>query len=1492
MGTRRSLFFPRSVLMVVLYALTLGVCPAAAQSPDRTVTAITLSQQVSHPGDTIDAVMTVKNLGTAPATFSSFRIDVPNHGSLFFRYYLDVPVAAGQQMDVAATLSLPLTMVRGSHSLTGCFKSEASYDLNYGNDCLTVPLVIDTPNFVDMAAVSVAPAPASLYPEVPTSMTVTVANRGSVTTSANVRAILSTDAQITPADTDLGAQYFQIEPGQSRTLTLSATVPRSFSSTQDYLGFCVAGNSVTSLQTDSTNDCLSAGSVQILSSSLVSEVAVSNLYATPDRQPPGSAITINIVIRNDGPGSATGFLNSVSWRSNENSSGPYTVLGSALFSGVIAANTSLTQAFTATIPSDTTPGYYRLRACLDTLDQLVERDESNCSESVYSYQVDGFRDFEITGIAPPSLAVTPGQSATVTFTARNNGEIYPNGTNAHVIWSEDAELTSLDPELSILDFATDAGGPWTKVASLPVPTGASSGVHYVGVCLDWFNQIAETNENNNCRLAPVWVNAATTPPSSSPVVGALNLPFTNVPLGGVIKTSFTVVNLGALETEPFDLAFYWTQRPEPICSAPCTLVLAGRFSNQASIPAGGTRLFDTIEIPVPSSALAGRTYYLTVHATSYTREAHVFTDSTQFHPVYTSTAAAASNLTTSQLTSGRSYLGLSPGMSFTVGYREQSQGVAPVYQSSRVSYRWSIDNTLGPEDPEILATYAPALYPATEFAQYDTSASITVPADTSVGTNYVFICIDSTNFINETDENNCTSLSVPVNAAPPDYVDLTVSAIGTDRASAAVGEFVRFSFTITNSGNRSAVPESGGSNAYPNYIRWSKDAVIDANDPVMAMVSFDNVTAGGSRTFTRSLQIPSGLHQGIYFIGVCADSTPTFSYVIESSEANNCGVTPVLVTSALSVDLQVSNVTLSASSGAAGTSVNVSFAASNAGNQAVSRFRAALRWSPDRTISETDLFFRQMGWGLGAGGTITVGPLGIDIPTSATPGTYFIGVCSNSDNTITDSDPTNDCAYAPFTVYLANSPQTLRMSMPTWGAQSISTFGAGSSVGTGFAKVDSHTGAMPYGVAILTARQNGVVVSEVGVPSSPPSTALQFSVEARSDSLAGVDVDTGFAIANPGTSTATVTVMLREPSGTVVSAGTATLRAEEHRALFLRELSSFASGFALPEDFVTRIAFGSLEIRSNQPVSVMALRLIRNQRGETLMTSSPVTDLTETPGTENVFLPLFADGGGYTTAVVLLNTSDRVEIGQVRFRNSDGSDAIVELSTGERGTTFPYSLPVLGSLRMATRGLGASPVTGSIEIIPSNITPIPATTGTFRFTQNGVTVTEAAVPAADRSNALRMFVDISGGHNTGVALANPESFAVQLIARLISLDSREIRQTTLTIPARSVVSKFVTEIFSDVPAGFTGQMSLDGSYGVNATTLRSLYNERQEFLLTTLPVINTFRPAPAELVFPQFADGGGYSTQIILLNGDRYTSSASVVRLVPENGVLFSIPPE
>jgi hypothetical protein len=60
-----------------------------------------------------------------------------------------------------------------------------------------------------------------------------------------------------------------------------------------------------------------------------------------------------------------------------------------------------------------------------------------------------------------------------------------------------------------------------------------------------------------------------------------------------------------------------------------------------------------------------------------------------------------------------------------------------------------------------------------------------------------------------------------------------------------------------------------------------------------------------------------------------------------------------------------------------------------------------------------------------------------------------------------------------------------------------------------------------------------------------------------------------------------------------------------------------------------------------------------------------------------------------------------------------------------------------------------------------------------------------------------------------------------------------------------------------------------------AVTLRELINNRKDTLLTTFPLADD-QPAPGPIVFPQIADGLGFTTQFIFISANLATASVSV----------------
>jgi len=444
-------------------------------------------------------------------------------------------------------------------------------------------------------------------------------------------------------------------------------------------------------------------------------------------------------------------------------------------------------------------------------------------------------------------------------------------------------------------------------------------------------------------------------------------------------------------------------------------------------------------------------------------------------------------------------------------------------------------------------------------------------------------------------------------------------------------------------------------------------------------------------------------------------------------------------------------------------------------------------------------------------------------------------------------------------------------------AASSITVGEGEAVQAGYAVLTVSSGATPYGTAVFSFKQNGVTVSEAGVPASPPTTSARIFIDDRSavPALPGrieagtVDINTGIAVVNRGSGTANVSYILRSVLGATLSNGHGTIDSGAHFAKFIDKLKDVAADFSLPSDFQSTIQFGSLEISSDQPLSIVALRTTTNQRNEVIFTTTPTADLTQSRSSTPMYFPQFADGGGYTTALVLLNTSNGIETGTFQILDDRGSPLVVNQVGGTADSSFKYSISSGGAFRFQTDGFPAITKVGWVQLTPDAGTSMPVGAGMFGYNPGYVLVTESGIPAAASTTHARVYVDLSGGHNTGLAIANLASASANVFVRAFESDGKNevgTSQGPLPLPAKGHSAKFATEAITGLPVGFTGVLDITSATPFAALTLRSLNNERNDFLMTTFPIGDADRTAPSPVVFPQIADGGGFVTEFILLN--------------------------
>jgi photosystem II stability/assembly factor-like uncharacterized protein len=456
-----------------------------------------------------------------------------------------------------------------------------------------------------------------------------------------------------------------------------------------------------------------------------------------------------------------------------------------------------------------------------------------------------------------------------------------------------------------------------------------------------------------------------------------------------------------------------------------------------------------------------------------------------------------------------------------------------------------------------------------------------------------------------------------------------------------------------------------------------------------------------------------------------------------------------------------------------------------------------------------------------------------------------------------------------------DAPPDLKVS--AGGAVAILTSGTGANR-DGYAEVAVNAGPTPWGTAVFSLRQDGIVVSEAGVPASPPTTMARLFVEYRNDvqavparSDAGtVDINTGIAVVNYGSKLANVSYILSDSHGNSLAVGNGTIEAGDHIACFIDQLSTCAApDFTLPSDFGRTTQFGTLDVIGDQPLSVLALRGTVNQRDEFLITTTPVADLTKAPGNRPLYFPQFVDGAGYTTSLILLNTSDTAETGTLLVRDQDGNPLEVNPVGGAAGSSFAYSIEPGGLFRFQTDGSPADLKAGWVELTPDLNTAAPVGSGVFGFIPEDVLVSESGIPSSSAIMRARVYVDLSENHDTGLAIANVSEGRTTFTFTAYNNNGTPVTGTAeipMVLQGNCYKAAFAREFVSGLPSGFTGVLEIGANAPFAALTLRSLYNERKDFLMTTFPVVETGKSAPSPMLFPHIVNGGGYTTEFILLS--------------------------
>jgi sugar lactone lactonase YvrE len=190
-------------------------------------------------------------------------------------------------------------------------------------------------------------------------------------------------------------------------------------------------------------------------------------------------------------------------------------------------------------------------------------------------------------------------------------------------------------------------------------------------------------------------------------------------------------------------------------------------------------------------------------------------------------------------------------------------------------------------------------------------------------------------------------------------------------------------------------------------------------------------------------------------------------------------------------------------------------------------------------------------------------------------------------------------------------------------------------------------------------------------------------------------------------------------------------------------------------------------------------------------------------------------------------------------------------------------------------------------VLTGNVgTSTPVASALFTFSNpQGIIVSQAGVGSAPPVLRSRIFVD-ERGTRTGIALANATTQPATISMTLRDSAGASVATANMSLNGSEHRSRFVDELFTNLPPNFTGSVTFDSNQALSAITLRERKNSFNEPLYATLPVVDLTAAGGASLVFPHLAAGDGYVTQLILFNRGAQLTSGTVRFFAPDGSPL------
>ena len=239
-------------------------------------------------------------------------------------------------------------------------------------------------------------------------------------------------------------------------------------------------------------------------------------------------------------------------------------------------------------------------------------------------------------------------------------------------------------------------------------------------------------------------------------------------------------------------------------------------------------------------------------------------------------------------------------------------------------------------------------------------------------------------------------------------------------------------------------------------------------------------------------------------------------------------------------------------------------------------------------------------------------------------------------------------------------------------------------------------------------------------------------------------------------------------------------------------------------------------------------------------------------------------------------------------------------------TQLYFQLQNSGTTRF-TSGLNETVNTGYAPLTV-NCCVTPSGFAILDYRKGGVLLSEATVPVSQLVRSGRIATQIKSMVNTGIAIANPNAEQATINFYFTDEKGSKLYSGATDVAAGGLVTAFLNQppfspsSQSEINLASARTFTFSSSAPVGVTAIRGFNNERSDFLFATVPVVALSATESSPLVFAHYADGGGWRTQVELVNPTDSVLSGTVAFFganfsagtssrVPRETVPYSVAP-